>query len=150
MNKKKTIVIEIDDREPEMEILTMLENWNVTFERKRLNCGDYRYKNLIIERKTMDDFCSSILDGRLLNQTKNMLELQEQGAECFIIIIGPVSSRVANIHENCVFGKVCSLVYKHNIRVIMCETEFQFLYCLRNLCDKHDKKEGDKDEMQKV
>ena len=136
--KKEQIVVLQDDREPEVQIMSDLQNWNVTFERKRLVCGDYVYKNLIIERKTMDDFCQSILDKRMISQTEKMREKQREGCECFIIVIGRIKDRKIDIHENCVLGKLCSLIYKHNIKVLMVDDEFQFLYCLRNLCDKYD------------
>jgi len=136
--KKEQIVVFQDDREPECQIMSDLQNWNVTFEKKRLICGDYVYKNLIIERKEISDFCSSILDGRMTSQSKKMIEEMNNGKDCIIIVVGNIKDRKVNIHENCVLGKLCSLVYKHNIKVIECEDDFQFLYCLRNLCDKYD------------
>jgi len=142
--KKEQIVVLQDDREPECQIMSDLQNWNVTFESKRLICGDYVYKNLIIERKTMDDFCSSILDRRMIYQTEKMKKEMEEGKECFVVVIGNIKDRKIDIHENCVLGKICSLVYKHKIKVIQCDDEFQFLYCLRNLCDKYDYNEMSK------
>lgn len=136
---KKEIVVEIDDREVGIEeIAPVMVNWNVKFKKKRLKCGDYKYKNLIIERKTMDDFCSSILDGRMKEQTKKMLALKDKYYDCFIFIIGKIKDRTIDIHENCVLGKIVSLAFKHEIPTIVVDDEFQFLYCLRNLCDKYD------------
>ena len=42
--KKEQIVVFQDDREPECQIMSDLQNWNVTFESKRLICGDYVYR----------------------------------------------------------------------------------------------------------
>lgn len=135
---KRKIIVDMDDREPPCQLASDLENWNVIFDKIRLKVGDYQYKDLIIERKEINDFCASILDGRMVSQTIKMRDAIDNGKECFVIIIGRIKDRTSDIHENCVLGKIISLISKHNINVIMCDDEFQFYYCLRNLCDKHD------------
>lgn len=63
----------IDDREP-----ITLENefqkvGNMIICRKRLVTGDYLLdRGLLVERKTIPDFCHSIKDGRLFKQVKNL------------------------------------------------------------------------------
>lgn len=133
---KPKIVIECDDREPEMQLLVDINDIKIEFDRKRLLVGDYIYKDLIVERKTIDDFCSSILDKRLEGQIEKM---KESGKNCFIFVIGQVKDRTVAIHENCVLGKIMSILFKHGIKVMWCETEEEFLWCLNNLCEKYDK-----------
>jgi DNA excision repair protein ERCC-4 len=127
------IVIEQDDREPFYDAISMVHNLDLNFERKRMKVGDYKFNDIIVERKTIDDFCSSILDKRIEHQVENM---KIESEEKFIIIIGNIKDRKVNIHENCILGKICSLVYKHNIKVIQCENDEQFLYILKNLYEK--------------
>ena len=86
---KEKIVIEMDDREPEMQLLADINEVNIDFDRKRLTCGDFIYKQLIVERKTVDDFCASILDNRLEEQVARM---NERGDNNFIFIIGRIDS----------------------------------------------------------
>ncbi|MFD2203279.1 ERCC4 domain-containing protein [Shivajiella indica] len=59
----------IDDREPISIEKKLLEKGNLLVQRKRLEVGDYMFDNeLIVERKTILDFCASIKDGRLFKQ----------------------------------------------------------------------------------
>jgi len=125
-----------DDREPEMNQLMFLVDSNLKMERKRLKIGDYSFGNVIVERKEMNDFCLSIIDGRLMKQVEGLNEEQKNGKKCFIILIGRISERDSQLHENCILGKLCSLVYKHNISVLMVDNDFQFCYCLKNLYEK--------------
>lgn len=136
---KEKIIIEQDDREGDFQIMSDIQKLNLEFDKKRLKIGDYIYKNLLIERKEISDFCSSILDKRLESQIKNM---NESGKECFVIIIGKLKERKVDIHENCILGTICSLVYKHKIKVIQVEDEFQFLWVMRNLIEKYKENEN--------
>ena len=60
-----------DDREQKSDViqfLSVIEHVNVSI--RRLSIGDYRIDNrLIVERKTLRDFATSIIDGRLFKQT---------------------------------------------------------------------------------
>jgi len=131
---KQTFVIEQDDREPELQLLVDINNLNLQFDRKRLRIGDYIYYDLVIERKTIDDFAQSILDGRIKSQVEKM---KRDKRKSFVIIVGGLKDRKVDIHENAILGKVVSLVLKHNIKVLWCDDEMQFLWMLKNLCEKH-------------
>jgi len=132
---KQTFVIEQDDREPELQLLVDINNLNIKFQRKRLRTGDYIYYDLVIERKTIDDLAQSILDGRIKSQVEKM---KRDKRKSFVIIVGGLKDRKVDIHENAILGKVVSLVLKHNIKVLWCDDEVQFLWMLRNLCEKYD------------
>ena len=136
---KDKIIIEIDDREPDCQLLSDIENLNLEFTRKRLEVGDFKYKDLVIERKTIDDFCSSILDGRFERQlTGNKPNV--------IIVIGDIDERKVAIHKNCILGKLVSIVFKHDVHILQVKTEEEFLWCLRNFCEKHDNLSKEKEE----
>jgi len=71
MNKNvATIHIIADDRESNSGVISKLSGMDyVTVNTKRLAIGDYIVDNrLIFERKTLKDFASSIIDGRLFDQ----------------------------------------------------------------------------------
>jgi ERCC4-type nuclease len=64
------ITIIADDRECKSEVIKSLsEKKDITVEVKRLLIGDYLADNrLVFERKTLNDFAKSIIDGRLFKQ----------------------------------------------------------------------------------
>jgi len=67
----------IDDREPLSVERELLEKGNLLVQRKRLGVGDYIFDNdLIVERKTVQDFCGSIKDGRLFTQVSKIGQKQ--------------------------------------------------------------------------
>ena len=68
-NNRRIAVI-VDDRESKSEVIKFLsETKNVSVDIKRLSLGDYFVDNrLIFERKTLNDFALSIIDGRLFSQ----------------------------------------------------------------------------------
>lgn len=69
-NPRHKISIIADDRERQSkvpEILSAYENVDLTI--KRLKLGDYLLDNhILVERKTLRDFASSIIDGRIFKQ----------------------------------------------------------------------------------
>jgi ERCC4-type nuclease len=68
-NNRRIAVI-VDDRESKSEVIKFLsETKNVSVDIKRLSLGDYLVDNrLMFERKTLNDFALSIIDGRLFSQ----------------------------------------------------------------------------------
>jgi len=65
------MVLYVDCREPGY-IAKQLVLRNLDIETKQLECGDYIFGDTVIERKTAQDFCSSIRDTRLWEQLKTM------------------------------------------------------------------------------
>jgi len=135
--EEKKIIIEQDDREPEgLQQFATLVDKEIIFERKRMKRADYRFGKFYIERKTVEDFCASIVDGRINKQIEDGKKLIEEGNFYMVFIIGRVDKKKHNINEHCVLGKICSIVHKHEIPLIMVDNEFQFLYCMKNLYKK--------------
>ena len=64
------ITVIADDRERKSEVIQFLSKMkNVSVAIKRLSLGDYLVDNrLVFERKTLNDFALSIIDGRLFSQ----------------------------------------------------------------------------------
>ncbi len=61
--------VTIDDREPDTLEKEFRKMGNMIIHRQRLPIGDYLFDgDLLIERKTVPDFCCSIKDGRLFQQ----------------------------------------------------------------------------------
>ena len=92
MHKKDhRIMVFADDRERNSQMIKVLsESDNVSVEVKRLAVGDYLADHrLVFERKTLNDFAVSIIDGRLFSQAirlasskyKSVLILEGTGKE---------------------------------------------------------------------
>ena len=143
------MIIKFDDREPtSTEMMMKLVDDDVLMLRTRLECGDYVWEDVCIERKTIDDFCGSIMDGRIANQVDRMNDMYKEN---FVIVVGRIKDRTCEIHENCVLGKITSLVVKHGINVICVDDEFQFLYLMKRIFEKYEEiREGKRKELNDV
>ena len=78
---EQKIEIIADDRERSRLIIDFLASMdNVTVNIKRRSLGDYLVNGkLIFERKTLKDFASSIIDGRLFTQAIRLAESEIRG-----------------------------------------------------------------------
>jgi ERCC4-type nuclease len=88
MRKNKgPIHIIADDRENKSDVIKFLsEIENVDLSIRRLSMGDYQVeKQLIVERKTINDFAISIIDGRLFKQ---MIRLENSNSKSALILEG--------------------------------------------------------------
>jgi len=138
-NNKEPLKILQDTREPELQLIADINDLNVEFVKKFMKIGDYQFGDLIIERKQIDDLVSSIFDRRINTQIESMKKAQEEGKTCVVMVVGRLSDRTSEINENCVLGKMVSIVMKHNIKMMFCDNEMQFCYMLKNLCEKYEK-----------
>jgi len=77
----KSISISVDDRERKGGVAkTLLEMKDVMVRIERLPIGDYRTDNrLLFERKTLKDFATSIIDGRLFDQMIRLANSEHTG-----------------------------------------------------------------------
>lgn len=74
MPSEKKPRIAVDNREPD-EICDCLEGMGAEIALKQLELGDYQVSDrLAVERKTRQDFESSIFDGRLFHQLKDLAD----------------------------------------------------------------------------
>ena len=82
----ETITITADDREQKGEVIAALvEMKKVSVKIERLSIGDYRANRVVFERKTLNDFAISIIDGRLFKQ---MIRLASAASKGVLILEG--------------------------------------------------------------
>lgn len=113
-----TITIRVDHREEESEVVLYLKNAEVNIKIEQLDSADYILSEKIgIERKTDNDFLSSILDKRLFRQA---LSLRENFRNPVFIIEGR-NLYNGNIHPNAVRGALSSLLTVYNVTVLQTE-----------------------------
>ena len=135
--QKEKLIIDVDDREPSIIFdIGEMNHPDIILNKKRLKIGDYVFGSCCIERKEINDFCSSIIDGRLSRQIENM---KQHYPTNLIIIVGHIKVKNSTIHENCILGKMASITIKHQVPIIMLDDEFQFVYFISSLCKKYSK-----------
>jgi len=105
------VVIISDYREK--EIMNHLEKLGAKVNKMNLEVGDFICSDRVcIERKEHSDFISSIIDGRVFEQAKNLRENFEKP----IIIVEGFSDR--EINENALKGAIASLLIDFNVSII--------------------------------
>ncbi len=139
-------MIFIDTREPE-RIAERLRKIGVTVERRKLEVGDYLIKHgsfeVIVERKDIRDFLSSIVDGRIFRQCH---VLSSRYPLSFLMIVGKLSDVVEerNFSRQAVVGAIVSIAVKREagqIVPLVFENEEDFCYALRSIDKKVEESE---------
>lgn len=110
------VKIVVDNRESRSKIVRFLAvKQEVLVESKQLEVGDYVLSSRIgVERKEVDDFLNSMLNGRLFVQMKN---LREAYARPVLILEGEDLLERRNINHNAIFGALSSIVVDYGIAV---------------------------------
>jgi ERCC4-type nuclease len=108
----------IDFREKNSLLPSKLINLGFEIEFQQLSIGDYIVKNTIIERKTTQDFISSMLNKRLIRQ----IEALKQVPEKLILIEGIEENELyheqSTVNENAIRGMILSITLKHKVPLI--------------------------------
>ena len=132
--KKKILV---DYREKNSFVPSELVRLGVQVDFRELKVGDYMAGNVIIERKTISDFLSSMINRRLLNQIEQLKECHEK----LLIIEGIEEKELYNdnngagINANAIRGFLLSITLKHNIPTLFSkdqEDTARYLFILLN------------------
>ncbi len=124
--KKSSIVKEepkeniiIDYREKNSLVASHLVKQGFPIEFRELKIGDYIVKDIIIERKTIQDFLISMINHRLLNQIEELKQYENK-----LLIIEGISEQELysednkNINSNAVRGFLLSILLKHKIPIV--------------------------------
>jgi len=121
ISKKKEEIILIDYREKNSLVPSELINFNLKIEFKELKVGDYIVKNTAIERKTVNDFISSIKNKRLVNQLEGLQQFKNK----LLIIEGfdeqelyTDSEERIGMHPNAIRGFLLSVLLKYKVPII--------------------------------
>ncbi len=110
--------IVVDDRE--RTIAKILHQKDVIVDIRRVDVGDFIIsKRVVVERKTINDFVSSIIDRRIFKQIENMKEFYERPV---IILEGTEDIySVRNVHPNAIRGAIASITVDYGIPIIRTE-----------------------------
>ncbi len=134
IRKEKVI---IDYREKNSLVISELVSLGLETEIKELKVADYIVGGVAVERKTISDFLSSMINKRLLKQ----LEELSQYPERILIIEGIDEHEIYSddaekgIHPNAIRGFLLSIILNHKIPILFTKNykdTAKFLFILAN------------------
>ena len=119
-NKKLPTII-IDNREKSSLVPSELKALGFSLQFKQLPIADYLIGNTAIERKTISDLKSSIINKRLISQ---LIELKQYPSH-LLIIEGNQEELYNNItlHENAVRGLLLSITTEFKVPILFSKNE---------------------------
>jgi Fanconi anemia group M protein len=110
------IKIIIDNREFNSLVIRELTKREVQIEPKHLPVGDYIVsEHICIERKLVNDFLQSLIDGRLFTQLKT---LKSAYIKPILILEGEGLFTSRKIHSAAIYGALVSIISDFNIPII--------------------------------
>ncbi len=108
----------IDYREKNSLVPSQLIKENFEIEFKELKIGDYIVKETVIERKTIQDFISSMINRRLIKQLEDLQQYDKK----FLIIEGLEEKELygdsQGVSSNAIRGFLLSIILKYKIPLI--------------------------------
>jgi len=142
IEKQKTNIkpkIIVDMREKQSLVISSLIENNFEIEFKQLHVGDYIVKNTIIERKTISDFISSMLNKRLIRQLKNLQKVKSK-----ILLIEGIDEHElyhenSTVNENAIRGMLLSIILNYNIPILFTKNHEDTAKFLKVLSQKPNK-----------
>jgi len=115
---KNELLVIVDSRERNSSVAKELNDRGVLTKIKQIEVGDYVLTDdIVIERKTVDDFLQSIIDGRLYNQLNKM---SSNYSSPMILVEGNQDElfTLRNIHRNAIIGTLTTIALKYRIPII--------------------------------
>ncbi len=140
---EEKIKIFVDYREKGSGVIKELAENNMQVNLERLEYADYVLSSRCgIEIKTVDDFVDSIIDGRLLQQIKDL----KRNFERPVIVIEGQNDiySVRNIHHNSILGMMATIAVSYGIPIIQTRN-FKETAALLQIIAKREQEETGKD-----
>ena len=117
------VIIYVDTREQASSVVWKLKELDAVIRVKQLEVGDYILSDaVVVERKTVEDFLSSVIDGRLFNQLTMMVS---NYSAPLIILEGNLEElyTLRNIHENAIKGILASIALNYRVPILYSRDE---------------------------
>ena len=121
VKEKESQLIIVDNREKNSLVASELISLNNKIEFKQLEIADYIIGETAIERKTISDFISSMLNKRIFQQLKNLKQYEK--ALLIIENYQNLDLRDTNLNENAVKGLILSISLEYKIPIIFAKNE---------------------------
>ncbi len=109
------VTIYADYREKGGGVIKELSRENVDVQMKSMDVGDYLLsEDLCVEFKTVQDFADSVVDGRLLEQMKDLSQYKKP----LMVIEGEEDIyAMRKMHPNAIRGMLATIMFNYNIPV---------------------------------
>lgn len=113
--KIKMPVVYVDHRESKSGVVRELSNLGVDIKTSALSVADYQVSpDVAVERKSAQDFASSIIDKRLYKQARELVENFNKP----LLIVEGENLYTGGLHPNAVRGALASLAVDFSIPII--------------------------------
>lgn len=111
----------IDHREASSRVVREIHKLDLEVEMQQLDVGDFILSERVgVERKTVRDFLQSLIDGRLLDQAKNLAETFERP---ILILEGEGLYTERGIHPNAIRGALACITVDYHVSMISTSDE---------------------------
>ncbi|MFH0714785.1 MAG: DEAD/DEAH box helicase [Candidatus Diapherotrites archaeon] len=120
---KDKILIYADTREQASSVTKKLINMGVLVKVKQMETADFVLTDEIaVERKTVEDFLNSMIDGRLFGQ---LLKMATNYEKPLLLVEGNPEELFStrNIHKNAIMGAMTSIALNYKIPVLFSKDE---------------------------
>src|SRR3989338_2007608 len=119
----KPLVI-ADYRERNSTLASEIVNLNIDVKFRELKVGDYIVNNIVIERKTVADFISSMINKRIFNQLEELQQYEKK----LLLIEGIEENELYNdnnpsVSANAIRGLLLSILLKFKIPILFSKNE---------------------------
>ena len=140
---EEKVIIFADYREKGSGVIKELAESNVTLNLERLEYADYVLSSRCgVEIKTVEDFVDSIIDGRLLQQIKNLKNNFERPV---VLIEGEQDIySVRNVHHNAILGMMATITVSYGIPLVQTKN-FKETAAFLHIIAKREQEETGKD-----
>lgn len=130
------ILIYADTREQASPVVRELSGKDAKITVKQLDVGDYVLSDdVVVERKTTEDFLQSMIDGRLFQQ---VIKMNSNYKAPLMLVEGSMDEMYSlrNIHKNAIIGALTSIALNYRLPVLFTKSpqetaEFLFLIAKR-------------------
>ena len=140
-SKKTSLKIIVDHRESRSPVMRFLTQKDITIEPQQLDVGDYIVSSRIgIERKTVDDFLGSLIEGKLFVQMKH---LRTAYSRPLLLIEGEGLLTKRNMSHNAIFGSMVAIIVDFGIPIITTHSAQETADFLAVMAQR-EQKEGDR------
>jgi ERCC4-type nuclease len=113
---EKQVKIIVDYREYRSNVVRNLSLKGISIEPQQLDIGDYVLSSRIgVERKNVDDFLESLIDGKLFKQ---ITQLRDAYSRPILILEGENLLTKRNISHNAIFGSLASITVDYGIPIL--------------------------------
>jgi DNA excision repair protein ERCC-4 len=130
-----TVIVDSREYETAEEVIKWLKRFDCGVIPRKLDIGDYVLPgNVGVERKRAMDFISSIVDGRLFEQGRELLRAFDRA---YVIVEGDLWRALSRreVHEHSVLGSLATLI-EMGLRIIPTPNEEGTAYIIKSIAER--------------